>query len=136
MTSKRDGHAVEIEVREAFNAAFGTRATKQRIMLGGQACHEFDMVDLGIVIGGITMLPWRYKGSNNTAGQDRVGLELHWLDHWNGPERRVLVLTDEEMAIKLPRRFQGLWFRAPLEILHYSTSTKAFSLISTLGAAA
>jgi hypothetical protein len=100
---------IESQVRTAFNAAHGTNATKQRVLMrGGLALHEFDMHDPSRLIGGISTSPWRNVKSrtSNTGGQDRASTKLFWLSLWDGPERRVHLLTDREMAEKEAPAFE------------------------------
>lgn len=127
---------IEQLVREAFNAANGTKASKQHLYLpGGQARHEFDLYEQHQVIGGVSTSPWRTakSGANNTGGQDRASAEIFLLTLWKGPERRVHVLTDEEMAIKLHRRYRGIPMAAQVDICHYSLRNAAFTVIGSLG---
>lgn len=132
--------AIEQIVREAFNATNQTRARKERLHLpGGQAKHEFDLYEQHRVIGGVSTSRWRNgpsdakRRSNNTAGQDRASTEILWLSHWEGLERRIHVLTDEEMAVKLYRRYRGIPMKAPIEIHHFNLSDAGFTLIGSLG---
>lgn len=105
-------------------------------MPGGQARHEFDMYHAGQLVGGISTSPWRNEGRRtcNTAGQDRASTELFWLSLWDGPERRVHVLTDEEMAEKLYRRYRDIPMRVTIELHYYSLPGATCSLVGTLGA--
>ena len=56
----------------------------------------------------------------NTGGCDRVASELLWLSLWQGPERRVHVLTDTEMSQWVVSRYQGLQFPYDIVIYHYN----------------
>lgn len=140
MPTNNQGHVIEQIVREAFNVANKTNARKERLyMPGGHARHEFDLYEENQVIGGISTSPWRNasrntkRGTNNTSGQDRASAEFFWLSHWAGSERRIHVLTDEEMAVKLYGRYRGIPLKAPIEICHYSLRDAAFTLIGSLG---
>jgi len=134
--SKTHPLVIEAEVRAKYNEVNGTNASKQRLILpGGHAQHEFDLVDRGILIGGISTSPWRTgSGRNwNTGGQDRAASELFWLSLLDGPGRRIHILTDEEMAQKLFSRYGQIPMRAPIDIHHYSVLRSEFSLVGTLG---
>ena len=116
----------EERVRSRLNSFYSVNATKQRLTLGSSgAKHEFDLYDAGKLIGGITTSPWKNKtGSNNTGGQDRVSTELLWLSLWEGNEKRVVVLTDREMAEKIIARFSGCAFPQKVEIILFDQNTK------------
>ena len=118
----------EERIRSSFNSFYKINATKQRLKLGnGGAKHEFDLYDAGKLIGGITTSPWKNKtGSNNTGGQDRVSTELLWLSLWEGDEKRIIVLTDREMAERIIGRFSGCAFTKPVEVLLYDQNGKDF----------
>ena len=120
----------EEEIRSLFNHQNQVCAKKQSLGVGN---HEFDLYDADKVIGGITTSPWKCKtGSNNTGGQDRASTELLWLSLWEGKERRVIILSDREMADRLLKRWQGCSFPRQIEIIHYAKSTKRLKPIGEL----
>jgi len=125
---------IESMVRNEYNKSNNTNAQKTTLSIGhGNALHEFDIYEQNIVIGGISTSPWFNKtGSNNTGGQDRASTELLWLTLWQGSERRFHILTDEEMARRLFKKFSGAPFPHNIEIHHFEISTKMFSLVGTL----
>ena len=118
----------EESMRSWFNSFYKLNASKQRLKLGSSgAKHEFDLYDAGKLIGGITTSPWKNKtGSNNTGGQDRVSTELLWLSLWKGDEKRVIVLTDREMAERIIARFSGCAFPEKVEIILFDQNGKDF----------
>jgi hypothetical protein len=121
----------EESMRLKFNSFYRLNTTKQRLALGnGGAKHEFDLYDAGKLIGGINTSPWKNKtGSNNTGGQDRVSTELLWLSLWEGKEKRVVVLTDREMAERIISRFSGCAFPNKIEIILYDHNSQDFIFI-------
>jgi hypothetical protein len=125
---------IEALVRTEFNATNKLNAQKQTLSVGtGNASHEFDLYEKDKIIGGISTSPWFNKsGSNNTGGQDRAATELLWLSLWPGHEKRIHVLTDNEMAQRLFRRFASAGFPHRIEIQHFDIKTKTFSVIGTL----
>ncbi len=128
---------VEREVRSSFNRHNRTNAEKVTLPVGKQgAAHEFDLYDIGEVIGGITTSPWTNKTarrSSNTGGQDRASTELLWLTLWEGDENRVMILTDSEMADKLFKRWQGCSFPHQIKIIRYDRVRKLFETVGVLG---
>lgn len=118
----------EESIRSRFNSFYNINAIKQRLKLGnGGAKHEFDLYDAGKLIGGINTSPWKNKtGSNNTGGQDRVSTELLWLSLWEGKEKRVVVLTDLEMAERNISRFSGCAFPNKIEIILFDLNGQDF----------
>lgn len=100
--------------------------------------HEFDLFEKKVVVGGISTAPWCNKsfngkrGTPNTSGRDRAATELLWLSLWQGPERRLHILTDSEMAEKLFKKFNGANFNCKLEIHHFDIENKKFRLVGTL----
>ncbi|MGH8397633.1 MAG: hypothetical protein ACRETA_05245 [Gammaproteobacteria bacterium] len=129
----------EKTVRDAFNGLVGTSAKKEILRFGkGAPSHEFDIFEKKKVIGGISTSPWfnKPKGSKrrtgNTAGQDRAATELLWLSLWQGPERRVHILTDKEMTKRLFKKFTGACFQKNVEIHHFDLESKKFRHVGTL----
>ena len=122
-------------VREKFNLNNNTKAVKATLPIGNEgATHEFDLFEKGRIVGGISTSPWFNKtGSNNTGGQDRAAAELFWLSLWNGAEKRMHILTDNEMAIRLYKRFRGVPLIAEIEIIHFDLNRSLFTSIGTLG---
>lgn len=122
-------------VREQFNIYYKTKAVKAILPIGNEnAAHEFDLFEKEKVIGGISTSPWFNKtGSNNTGGQDRSIAELFWLTFWNGLEKRVHILTDNEMAIRLYNRFKGVPMMSKIEIIHFDLIQRLFTPIGELG---
>lgn len=118
----------EESIRSSLNRLYNINATKQRLKLGSSgAKHEFDLYDAGKLIGGINTSPWKNKtGSNNTGGQDRVSTELLWLTLWEGYEKRVIVLTDSEMAERIIARFSGCAFPKKIEIILFDLNRQDF----------
>lgn len=125
----------EKHVREKFNLYNNTKAVRITLPIGNEgAKHEYDLFEEGKIIGGISTSPWFNKtGSNNTGGQDRAAAELFWLSLWNGPEKRVHILTDYEMAERLYERFKGVPLIAKIEIVHFDLNQSLFISIGTLG---
>ena len=127
---------VEEEVRTEFNKLEQTRAKKATLLFGKErnvASHEFDLYEKNKVIGGISTSPWfNKKRTSNTGGQDRAAAELLWLSLWHGRERRIHILTDEEMAKRLYKKFSGAIFQRNIEIHHFDLQKKKFSHIGTL----
>ena len=125
---------IESEIVSLFNSKNGTNAKKVVLQLGSDgASHEFDLCESDKVIGGITTSPWKNKtGSPNTGGQDRASTELLWLTLWNGNERRVMLLTDREMADKLYKRWKGCPFPKRIEIIYCNLSQRKFDMVGTL----
>ena len=118
---------IEEEAVSKFNSQYGTDARKVKGLPVGNANakHEFDLYEPGKVIGGVTTSPWTNKtGSTNTGGQDRAAAELLWLSLWGGEERRILIVTDPDMARRLLERFGGCPFPKPIEILQYNSHKK------------
>jgi len=126
---------IEEEIRSLFNRQNQAEAKKKILEVGQQRVpHEFDLYDANKVIGGITTSPWKNKtGSYNTGGQDRASTELLWLTLWVGDERRVMILTDEEMANKLWKRWRGCPFRYRIEIIHCNLSQERFEIVGVVG---
>lgn len=133
--------ALQIEklVRDAFNTLASTSAKKETLSFGeGAPSHEFDIFEKNKVVGGVSTSPWFNKpkdgkrSTGNTAGQDRAATELLWLSLWQGPERRVHILTDTEMAERLFKKFSGTRFQKNVEILHFNIETSKFRHVGTL----
>jgi len=124
----------ELEIRDLFNKREQVNACKAKLQIGREdAHHEFDLYEKGKVIGGISTSPWKCRtGSANCGGQDRVSTELLWLTLWEGCERRVMVLSDREMAQKLFQRWRGCPFPHRIEIIHCNLSEKSFENIGVL----
>lgn len=121
----------EESMRSRFNSFYNLNASKQRLKLGRSgAKHEFDLYDAGKLIGGINTSPWKNRsGSNNTGGQDRVSTELLWLSLWEGNEKKVIVLTDREMAERIIARFSGCAFPKKIEIILFDQNKQDFTSI-------
>lgn len=95
--------------------------------------REFDIYEANRVIGGITTSPWKNRsGSSNSGGQDRASAELLWLTLWPGDERRIMILSDEDMANRLLKRFRGSYFPHHIEIIHYDSSLREFKELGRL----
>ena len=125
----------ERDARRLFNKKYRAKTEEKEIELpvGLNAKHKFDIYEYGKFIGGITTSPWKNKtGSNNTGGQDRASTELLWLTLWEGKERRVMVLTDREMADRLWKRWRGCAFSHQIEIIHYNSSKEHFETVGIL----
>ena len=127
-------HQIESLVRTEFNNVNKINAQKETLRVGnGNTCHEFDLYENNKVIGGISTSPWLNKScTNNTGGQDRAATELLWLSLWKGPEKRVHILTDKEMANRLFNRFSGASFPYEIEIQHFNAKSKYFRVVGTL----
>lgn len=125
---------IELEIVSLFNSKNGTNAKRKVLQVGsGGASHEFDLYEPNKVIGGITTSPWKNKtGSQNTGGQDRASTELLWLTLWYGNERRVMILTDQEMADMLHKRWKGCPFPNKIEIMHCNLSQRKFDIVGIL----
>ena len=132
------GRSLEAVTRTAFNAVFDCRAQSANPVVGGRtARHAFSMFDPGRVIGAIVVAPWRermHQESVPTPGQDRATAELLWLTLWEGPERRVLVVTDLDMAQGLITRFHGCYVPAHVDVLHFDSVAHSFYLAGRVGA--
>ena len=118
---------VEETIRQLFNTTRSVNASKHRLPVGhGGAKHEFDLYEANSVIGGISTSPWTNKTqirSSNSGGQDRLSAELLWLTLWEGNEKRVVIVTDEEMARRLLLRFRGCPFPHQIEIVRFDDSS-------------
>lgn len=125
---------VESEIRDLFNSWYKVLGTKTKLRIGqNRTAHEFDLYDPNKVIGGITTSPWKNRsGSSNSGGQDRASAELLWLTLWEGDERRVMILSDKDMADRLLKRFQGCYFHHNIEIIHYDSSLREFEELGKL----
>lgn len=140
MPRPNQGHQIEQRVRAAFNTTHAVQTRKQRlIMPGGHARHEFDLYDEGRVIGGVSTSPWRNlakegkRRTYNTAGQDRATTEIFWLSHWKGAERRIHILTDEDMADKLYGRLRAIPMLSSVDVLRFNLQNDSFTVIGSLG---
>lgn len=110
-------------------------AEKKIVIVGQGAKHEFDLYEPNKVIGGISTSPWTNKTSRrstNTGGQDRVSTELLWLTLCPGDERRVMVLTDEDMAERLFERWQGCAFPHRIQIIFCNLSENRLQRVGVL----
>lgn len=127
-------HRIESEIRELFNKINRLDARKEQFSKRiGSIPHEFDIYEKGKVIGGISTSPWKNRtGTNNSGGQDRVAAELLWLTLWQGKERRVMILSDKEMACRLWRRWKGCSFPNSIEIIYYDLSKKVLETVGVL----
>ena len=128
----------ERDVRHLFNEKYQAKTEEKEteLQVGQNAKHKFDIYECGRFIGGITTSPWRCdtpSRSNNTGGQDRCSTELLWLTLWEGTEHRVMILTDNEMADKLHKRWQGCKFPHQIEIFHCDLDKKEFKSVGVLG---
>ena len=125
---------IESDIRELFNKLEHVDAHKEKLSLRvGKPSHEFDLYEKGKVIGGITTSPWKNQtGTNNSGGQDRVAAELLWLVLWQGQERRVMILSNKEMADRLWRRWEGCSFPNNIEIIYCDLLKKEFETIGVL----
>ncbi len=125
---------IESEVVCLFNGKNGTNAKKAKLQVGNEgSSHEFDLYESDKVIGGVTTSPWKNKtGSSNTGGQDRASTELLWLSLWGGNERRVMILTDRDMADRLYERWKGCSFPKRIEIIHCNLPQKKFDMVGML----
>ena len=118
---------LEKEMRNCLNAKFHYDSYL-KILTVGQSLHEFDVFQSNKIIGGITTSPWfNSTGSNNTGGQDRVAAELLWLSLWQGQERRVMILSDETMADRICKKYQGCEFKHLIEIIYYDKDKKTLT---------
>ena len=129
----------EEQVIIEFNKLSKTNAGKRILVFGESgAKHEFDIYEKDKVIGGVSTSPWRNKANgsgkrtNNTSGQDRASTELLWLSLWQGPERRVHILTDDEMAKKLFQKFNGSAFQQRIEIYYFNAQDLSFLRVGIL----
>ena len=112
-------------------ARLAERETALRI--GPTASHRFDIYEPKRFIGGISTSPWIVgHSSNNTGGQDRVSTELLWLSLWEGDERRVMVLTNREMATRTFERWEGCPFRHPIDIIFCDLCKETLETIGSL----
>ncbi len=129
---------LESTVRDAFNAVFDCIAQPASPIVGGRAArHPFSLFDPARVIGAIVAAPWRDRAlqeQSSSPGQDRATAELLWLTLWEGPERRVLVVTDLDMAQGLITRFHGCYVPAQVDVLHFDSAARSFYLAGRVGA--
>lgn len=125
---------IESEIRELFNKMERLEAHKEKLSVRvGETPHEFDLYEKNSVIGGISTSPWKNQtGTNNSGGQDRIAAELLWLTLWQGQERRVMILSNREMAERLLKRWKGCSFPNSIEIIHCDLSRKAFEAVGIL----
>ncbi len=127
----------ERDARRLFNEKYQAKAEEKEteLPLGQNTKHKFDIYECGKFIGGITTSTWKCNTvlkSNNSGGQDRASTELLWLSLWQGRERRVMILTDTEMADRLFKRWQGCKFPRQIEILHCDESKRLFETVGVL----
>ncbi|TGK68751.1 hypothetical protein EHQ27_12650 [Leptospira wolffii] len=122
MSEKLD---LEASIRESFNKLFKVNSRKEKIAPTESASpHEFDIYNEGKYIGGInTSRRLTSFGNNNTGGQDRVSSEILWLSLWSGSEKRVLILTDQEMINYLKRKYEGWKFPHKIEVYYIDEHT-------------
>lgn len=130
---------IEQLVRDEFDKLSGNSTNKKTLRLSSQGpSHEFDIYEINKVIGGISTSTWfnkakeGKKGTSNSSGQDRAATELLWLDLWPGNERRIHILTDQEMAIRLFKKFSGAKFQRSIEIHYFEINKKIFTHVGTL----
>ncbi|WP_444893319.1 hypothetical protein ACJJIW_20830 [Microbulbifer sp. JMSA004] len=130
---------VEKKVRDKLNKLIGTTAKKEILSLSeGGPSHEFDIFEEGKIIGGVSTSPWfnnpnaKGKQTGNTSGQDRAATEILWLTLWQGPERRLHILTDKEMADRIFKKFNGAVFPNNVEIQHFDLGSGSFNHVGTL----
>jgi len=126
----------EKEVRYLFSKKYQAKIEENetQLQVAKKAKHKFDIYEGGKFIGGITTSPWKNStGSNNTGGQDRASTELLWLSLWQGRERRVMILTDREMANKLFNRWESCPFPHKIEIIYCNLSEKRLEKSGVLG---
>ena len=125
---------MEAKIISRFNKENNVLSRKTVVDVGQKgARHEFDIYSPDKFIGGISTSPWTNKTprhSSNSGGQDRVSTELLWLNLWEGKERRIVVLTDREMAERLYKKWRGCAFSYPIGIIHYESGN--FETIGTL----
>jgi hypothetical protein len=128
MIMTTDQLKIELHIRNMLNKISEINSRKCRLPLGlNGASHEFDIFEEKKIIGGISTSPWRNKTSTiNTGGQDRVSTEILWLSLWEGPEKRIIILTDCEMAERIYKKFRGCLFKHPIEIFHFNTTNEQF----------
>jgi len=129
----------ERDARRLFNEKYQAKAeekeTELQVGLGQCAKHKFDIYECGKFIGGITTSTWKcntVRRSNNSGGQDRASAELLWLTLYRGDERRVMILTDEDMAERLFGRWQGCAFPHRIEIIHCDLREERLKKIGVL----
>jgi hypothetical protein len=107
---------IQINASCAFNRRNRTEAIEKKVEVGA-ATHKFDLFQQGKLAGGVTSGTWcTSNGKNNTGAQDHATAELLWLDLVRTVKRKVLILTDMQMAKGLLKRFQRAGFRKPVEI--------------------
>jgi len=126
----------ERDARHLFKKQYQVEVkdNETKLPIGKNSTHKFDLFALDKFIGGITTSPWKNKsGSNNTGGQDRASTELLWLTLWSGEAHRVMILTDQEMASKLLKRWQGCPFPHRIEIIHCDLNVEKLYTIGVLG---
>ena len=119
-TPHMTAHSIESMVRSEFDKVYNTNTIKSKRNVGKKGpFHEFDLYEINKIIGGVNSSPWlNQTGSNNTGGQDRAATELLWLSLWQGSEKRVLVLTDKNMALNLFKKFSGC--NSPIKLKFYT----------------
>lgn len=136
--NRQDRLKVASGVISLFNRKYRTNVPEKEaeLSLGNkEAKHKFDLYEAGEVIGGVTTSTWKCntpKRSNNSGGQDRVAAELMWLTLWQGNERRVMILTDDDMAKRLYERWKGCPFPKKIEIIYCNLPEKKFQVIGEL----
>jgi len=118
---------VEQAIRQAFNEQFGFNAERRSVTVGRKtASHEFALHDAGKTLGAI-VLP-----SNRAF--DTAAAEILWLCLWEGPERRVIITSELELAQRLVTVFHGCYFPTQIEAFHFDAASRSFYRAGRLGA--
>ncbi|MBX9630063.1 MAG: hypothetical protein K2X67_06020 [Burkholderiales bacterium] len=117
----------EPAIRQAFNEQFGFGAERRTVTVGRKtASHEFALHDAGKVLG--TIVP-----SSNRAFEI-AATEILWLCLWEGPERRVVITSELELAQEMITAFHGCYFPTQIEAFHFDAAAKSFYRAGRLGA--
>lgn len=121
------GSALEPVIRAAFNQQFEC-ATERRIVPVGRktAMHEFALHDAGKVLGAIV--------PPSSRAFEFASAEILWMCLWEGPERRVVITTELELAQHLITVFHGCYFPTQIEAFHFDAAAKSFYRAGRLGA--
>lgn len=118
---------LEPAIRQAFNEQFGFNAERRTVTVGRKtASHEFALHDAGKALGAIV--------PSSSRAFEIAATEILWLCLWEGPERRVLIASDLELAQQLTTVFHGCYFPTQIEAFHFDAASRSFYRAGRLGA--
>lgn len=118
---------LEPAIRQAFNELFGFNTESRTVTVGRKtASHEFALHDAGKALG--TIVP------SSSRAFEFAATEILWLCLWEGPERRVVITSDLELAQQLITAFHGCYFPTQIEAFHFDAASRSFYRAGRLGA--